>query len=299
MVTSRQAIDYNTLRSLLFVPTLNDKFIDTAHTRGAHAIILDLEDAIASDQKAHAREALKGAVQRIRLHPATVLARVNNDPALLEEDLRAAVFAGVDGVLIPKVDNSEMLRQSDSLITSFERQADIEQGAVKTLALIESPMGMFNLREIAQASARLVGLGFGCEDFASCMGIEPTTQALSMPAQQLAMVARAFNLAALGIPGSIGDFTDTAGFRQLVLLAKSYGFTGTPGIHPRQITVINEAFHPSAAEIAHARRVLDAFEQARRRGEGAVALDGKMIDLPIVERARRTLDAARRGTDAG
>lgn len=291
MVTSQKSVVYNTMRSLLFVPALNDKFIDTAHSRGAHAIILDLEDAITDDKKGEARAALSGAVQRIRPHAIPVLARVNNDPALLEDDLRAAVLARVDAIMIPKIDSPDMLRHSAGLISLFEREAEIEQGSIKILALVESPLGMFNLREIAQASPRLAGLGFGSEDYASCLGIEPTVQALSMPAQQLAMVARAFNLAALGIPGSIGDFRDTDAFLRLVRQAKSYGFTGTPGIHPKQIAVINEAFQPNAVEIEHARRVLQTYEEAQSKGAGAVALDGKMIDLPIVERARRTLAA--------
>lgn len=285
-------ISYDALKSLLFVPALNDRFIDNAHTRGAQAVVLDLEDSIIYERKLDARTALASAVKRIQPHGFPILVRVNNTPELLVDDLRAAVQSGANAILIPKIDTAEMLRHADELITRFESEANIPNQTIKHVALIESPTGIFNLPHIVHASERLRGLGFGSEDYAALLGIEPTTDALSVPAQQLAVVARACGLAAWGIPGSIGDFNDTEGFLNLVRKARTFGFTGTLGIHPKQIAVINIGFQPSEEERSLAQRIIEAYETAQRNGSGAVALDGKMIDAPIVERARRTLAAS-------
>ncbi|WP_353154172.1 CoA ester lyase [Pollutimonas bauzanensis] len=282
---------FNTLRSLLFVPALNDKFIDGAHTRGAEGIIFDLEDSIIYDRKLAARDALASAVARVRPHALPLLVRVNNLPELLEDDLHAAVAAGADAILIPKVDTPDLLRDADRMITAFEQQAHRQPGSVKYMALIESAKGMFNIAQILQTGGRLRGLGFGSEDFAASLGVEPDAQALSAPAQSMALAARAFDLAAWGLPGSIADFNDTEAFEQLVRKAKAYGFTGALGIHPKQIELINKAFRPSPEDLVQAKRIIDAYEQALSNGAGAVALDGKMIDAPIVERARRLVGA--------
>lgn len=286
---SPSTTSFNTLRSLLFVPALNEKFIAGAHTRGAQAVVLDLEDSIIYERKPQAREALASAMATIRPHGLPLLVRINNLPELIEADLRAAVLAGADAILIPKVDTAAMLQDADKLIATYEKQAGRAPGSVRYIALIETPKGIFNLPEILSASARLCGLGFGSEDFAAVLGVEPDSDALSVPAQNVALAARAFDLAAWGLPGSIGDFNDTEAFLKLVRKAKAFGFTGTLGIHPKQITLINTAFNPSPEERTQAQRIIDAYETAQKNGAGAVALDGKMIDAPIVERARRML----------
>jgi len=291
-MTSKE-IRFNTIRSMLFVPALNDKYIASAHTRQAQAIILDLEDSITLDNKHAARQSLAGAVAKLHGHQLPVFVRVNNRNDYLRADLKAAVEAGADAVVIPKVQTAEELRLIDDWLTELERSNRMAPCSIRYLGLVETPLGMFNLREIVQASTRLVGLGFGSEDYAAALGVEPSVDAMTLPAQQLAMVARAFDLAALGTPGSIGNFEDEQAFYEQVLIAKSLGFTGASGIHPRQIQAINRAFAPTEAELQWARSVVQAYEDAREQGLGAVALDGKMIDVPIVERARRVLDSVR------
>lgn len=280
---------FESLHSLLFVPALNDRFIERAHERGADAVIFDLEDSIVYDHKKAARDALGSALSRVRPHGLPMLVRVNNLRELLERDLQAAVAAGADAILLPKIDTPDMLRDAERMISAFERQSDREAGAVKYIALIESPTGLFNMADILRTGGRLRGLGFGSEDFAAALGVEPDADALSAPAQQVALAARAFGLAAWGLPGSIANFDDVHAFAGLLRKAKAYGFTGALGIHPKQINVINSAFRPSDEDLADARRIIDAYEQALAGGAGAVALDGKMIDAPIVARARRLL----------
>ncbi len=291
MPTEHVYDNFNTLRSLLFVPALNDKFIKGAHTRGAQGVIFDLEDSIIYDRKLAARDALDSAIAQVRPHGLPLLVRINNLPELLEGDLRAAVMAGADAILIPKVDTPELLRDAHRLITSFEKEAQRTAGSVKYIALIESPKGVFNIGQILQTGGRLRGLGFGSEDFAASLGVEPDADTLAVPAQNVALAARAFDLAAWGLPGSIADFNDVQGFEKLVRKAKAFGFTGALGIHPKQIETINAAFRPSPEDLAQAQRIIDAYQQALDSGAGAVALDGKMIDAPVVERARRLIGA--------
>jgi citrate lyase subunit beta/citryl-CoA lyase len=281
--------NFATIHSLLFVPALNDRFIASAHTRGADGVIFDLEDSISLDRKAAARDALASAVARVRPHGLPLLVRVNNAPDLLEQDLQAAVAAGADAILLPKIDNAEMLVAANLLVTGFERDAGREQGSTEFIALIESPKGLLNAAEIARIPSRLGGLGFGSEDYAAVLGVAPDVEAMTFPAQQVALAARAHGLAAWGLPGSIAGFEDVNAFERLVRMAKAFGFTGALGIHPKQIEAINNAFRPSAEELAYARRVVAAYETAAASGAGAVALDGKMIDAPVVERARRLL----------
>lgn len=281
---------FTAIHSLLFVPALNDRFIANAHNRGADAVIFDLEDSIAPDRKTAARAAITSAITTVRPHGLPLLVRINNSPDLIEPDLRAAVAGGADAILFPKVDNVQQLQAADLLIARFERETGRAPGSTWVIALIESPIGLLNAPQIASSGGRLRGLGFGSEDYAAVLGIAPEPEAMSFPAQQVALAARAHGLAAWGLPGSIAGFDDVDAFAQLVRKAKAFGFTGALGIHPKQIESINQAFRPTDAELAYAQRVLTAYEDAVASGAGAVALDGKMIDVPVVERARRLLD---------
>ena len=284
---------FNTLHSLLFVPALNEKFIASAHTRQADAVIFDLEDSIIHTQKNAAREALFSALGQVRPHGLPMLVRVNNEAVHFEADVRAAVRAGADAILIPKTDDADILIEVDQLISQFEFEFTRQPGTVKFIALIESPKGLFNIASILQTQGRLIGLGFGSEDFAASLGVEPDAYALSEPAQRIALAARAFDMLAWGLPGSIANFNDLPAFEQLVRKAKAFGFTGALAIHPNQISAINAAFRPSAAELALAERIIAAYQLAQDAGLGAVALDGKMIDAPVVERARRLMQSQR------
>ncbi|QJC57360.1 Citrate lyase subunit beta [Polaromonas vacuolata] len=284
---------FNTLHSLLFVPALNEKFIASAHTRQADAVIFDLEDSIIHTQKNTAREALFSALGQVRPHGLPMLVRVNNEAVHFEADVRAAVRAGADAILIPKTDDADILIEVDQLISQFEFEFTRQPGTVKFIALIESPKGLFNIASILQTQGRLIGLGFGSEDFAASLGVEPDAYALSEPAQRIALAARAFDMLAWGLPGSISNFNDLPAFEQLVRKAKAFGFTGALAIHPNQISAINAAFRPSAAELALAERIIAAYQLAQDAGLGAVALDGKMIDAPVVERARRLMEKKR------
>ena len=276
-------------RSLLFVPADAQAFIAKAAIRGADVIVLDLEDGVAPAAKQDARAALGGAVRQLQQRGATVHVRVNHVPALLLDDLRGAVVAGADGIVVPKIDTPEQLAQIDAMLGREEVSADKAGLAIGLLGLVESPLGIVQAAAIAKASPRLVALCFGSEDLAAAMGVEPSPESLCWPAQSMAFAAMAAGLTALGLPGSVGNFTDLAAYRAIVQRAKRLGMRGATCIHPAQVPILNEVFGVSEQDAREAERVVDVFDAALRAGKGAVSLDGRMIDEPIANRARHLL----------
>lgn len=276
-------------RSLLFIPALADKFLAKAHQRGADGIILDLEDSIAPARKTDARRALAGAISKLRPHRLDILVRINAGWRLAVRDLEAAVTAGVSTIVVPKAANAGHIKALDEIIGELEIEQGLPGGAIGLFALIETPAALLKVEEIAQASPRMRALTLGAEDFALAMGAEPGPTLLSGPCQAVVIAAKAAGCAALGHPGSIAEFSDLEAFRSAVRLGRELGCEGGSAIHPAQVAVLNEIFTPSAAEIDFARRCVGAYEHALQTGSGAISLDGKMIDIPVYERARNLL----------
>lgn len=274
-------------RSLLFIPADSDRFLAKAANRGADLIVLDLEDGVAPSAKTDARNALAAAVGLLRSQGVTVYVRVNNEATLLASDVQAAVAAGATGILLPKVEAASQLAQLDALVDALH-QADTSS-PVRFVGLVETPLGLLATPQISKASPRLVALCFGVEDFSTAMEIEPVPDSMLWPAQAMAVAASAAGLVPIGLPGSVADFTDLAAYRSLVMRARSIGMRGAPCIHPAQVEILNEVFGGTADEIAAARRVLAVFDAAVREGRGAIALDGRMIDAPVANRARAFL----------
>lgn len=268
-------------RSLLFLPATSPQLLAKATERGADALIVDLEDSVPPARKAEARSLATTALRDLAARGAEVLLRVNADPALLDDDL-ALVQPGVAvTVMLPKV---EAATQVEALATKC---AALGQGG-PVAALIETPRGVLEAARIA-AVPGLCAIGFGAEDFAAALGLAPSPAALAMPAQWVGLAAHAQGLAYWGLAGSVAETADMEAFGALVRQSRQLGFTGSVCIHPRQVPVVNEGFGPTPEELAWARRVVVAAEEARARGEGAVLLDGRMIDRPIEDRARRWL----------
>ena len=273
-------------RSLLFIPADADRFIAKGAERGADVIILDLEDGVAPSSKAAARAALLAAVQQLQQGGATVYVRVNNEPDLLDGDVTAAVASGADGIVMPKVDAPGQLVQLDSDLAREELNSSREPQVMRVIALIETPQGVCHAPDIARASPRLVAMCFGAEDFATAMGIDPLTEGMSWPAQAVAIAAAAAGIQPLGLPGTVGDFSNPEAYRALAVHARRIGISGAVCIHPAQVQVLNDVFGGTDAEAAAATRLLEAFDAGIAQGKGAIALDGKMIDVPIATRAR-------------
>ena len=274
---------------MLFVPADTDRFIAKAGTRGADALILDLEDAVARPAKATARANLAAFTPRLQQSKVPVYVRVNNEPELLAADLEAAIASGADGLLMPKVDTPAQVLQLDADMRWLEEKHGRRAGSIPVLALIESPLAICNVVAIANASKRLSGLLFGVEDFGATMDMESRPEGMTGPAQTMAIAAAAAGLQPMGLPGSVADFSNPEAYRALAVLARRIGLRGTICIHPAQVPIVNEVFGGSEAEAASARSLLEVFDAAVAAGKGAVAHEGRMIDEPIAIKARRFL----------
>jgi citrate lyase subunit beta / citryl-CoA lyase len=281
------------IRAYLFTPAHEARFTDRAHQRGADAVLLDLEDSVPPGQKARAREILPGVVaglsERLTAQGAQLVIRVNRDLANCVADLQVACRAGVSAIMLPKVSGPDHIRLIDEFLCSCEREAGLTERQTGLIALIETPGALQQVAEIARASKRLTALVIGTEDFSMECGFDPTPENLFAPCQQIIVAARAAGIEAIGLPGSIAEVQDIAHYTQTVQRAKAMGFDGVLCIHPKQVAVVNDCFAISAAERDQAQRIVDAYDTALAQNRGAVMLDGKMIDPPVVARAQAVL----------
>jgi citrate lyase subunit beta/citryl-CoA lyase len=276
--------------SMLFVPADTDRFLAKAGRRGADALILDLEDAVARPAKAAARANLAAFVPRLQQDARVpVYVRVNNEPDLLGPDLEAAIAAGPDGLLVPKVETPAQVVRLDADMRALEERFGRTPGGTRVVALLESPLAICSAQAIAQSSPRLAALLFGTEDFGAAMGIASTPESMALPAQMMALAAAAAGLQPMGLPGTVAEFTDLQAYRAVAMNAKAIGMRGAICIHPSQVAVINEVFGGTAEEADAARRLLAVFDASVAAGRGAVAHEGRMIDEPIAVKARRFL----------
>lgn len=291
-------VDQPLWRSLLFVPATAERHVAKAHTRGADAIIVDLEDAVAPSEKARARNLLPDVIGTVGQAGADVLVRINRPWRMAIADLEAAVLPDVAAIVLTKTDSAEHVVFADEVISELEVDRSIQPGSVGLFVLIETAKGYLNVQEIVHASPRLRAVSVGMEDFADVIGMpEVDTEALLAYNRQVHVAARDAGLLMLGYPGSIADFSDLELFRKNIRRARRLGFDGGPCIHPAQVPILNEEFMPSEAEVERARRIVELYDQAKADGAGAVAFEGKMIDEPVYRRAQGTLASWRRVHD--
>lgn len=275
-------------RSLLFVPAAAPQRWAKAHTRGADAIIVDLEDSTQPEAKAQARSLATDAVRMLAANGAQVTVRINNDPEHLEADLEAVVMEGLRAIVLPKVEEPGEIAALSTALEALEYERGLERLAIKVIAVIESPRALERVREIADGP-RLIGISLGSEDFALALGRPPAPLSLGLAAQTISYAASARDLMGLAMASGIGNFTHLEAFGQAAIHAHAMGLTGAMCIHPSQVPVLNECFGVSQAELADARAILAAWEG---RTDGVVSHNGRMIDQPVAERARRLLAAA-------
>ena len=276
-------------RSMLFVPANVERFVDKAHTRGADAIILDLEDSIMPAEKAEARACVADAAAKVGRGGADVLVRINRPWRLAVADLEAVVSPAISALILPKVPDAGHIRAIAEIVDELEAERGMRIGHTRFDALLETPDAIFRAREIAGAHPRLVAMNTGSEDLATEMRMPPEPDGLFHPSMRVALAARAAGILPLGFIGTLADFTDLDGFRALIRRARKLGFEGASCIHPAQVPILNEEFAPTADEVDYARRVIAAADEAAAAGRGSATVDGKMIDIPIVDRARLTL----------
>lgn len=278
------------LRSLLFVPAIRPRFIEKAPDSGADAVILDLEDSVPPGEKAAARTAAPEAVRQMTARGATVWVRVNGlDTGLLEDDLYAVVAPGIAGICLPKANDAEIVQQVDAYLTLLEKVRGIEAGSLRMAVWVETAKAVMSVQRVLAASPRLLAANFGAEDYTADLGIvrSDDLREVDLARTQVAIAAHAAGVLALDTPSA--EFRDLERVRREAAYARSIGYRGKHCIHPDQVAVCNQVFGLSEAETTWAQRVIEVYEDAERKGLGAVALDGAMVDRPVYVRALRLL----------
>jgi citrate lyase subunit beta/citryl-CoA lyase len=278
-------------RSLLYVPATSERFIAKAHLRGADAVILDLEDAVAPGRKAEARAGLAAAVPAVA-RGGDAAVRINRPLDQAVADIDAAVAAGADALVLTKLMGPEHLRLLEEVVEAAEARHGRTPRAVRLIGLVETLAAVPLLGAIAVANPRLVALGAGREDLAAELEAEPGTLPLQQIAIATLMAARAAGILPLGSLAPFAGLEDLEAYRAGLARSRAMGFACASCIHPAQVAVINEEYGARPEEVARARRLVQAFEAALAEGRGAVAFEGAMVDLPIVERARALLRRA-------
>ncbi len=281
------------IRSLLYVPAASQRFIAKAHERGADAIVLDLEDSVTPERKISARAALGDAVPAAGQNGAAVFVRINALPQLTIDDATAACRAGAHALMVPKVRNAAQIKRLARHLDVVEREIGRTQRML-LIPMIETPAALFEARAVAAAGTRVLGLNAGGEDLAAALGAEPTPEVLHLPKLLVHLAAKAAGVLSFGLIRSVADFRDADGIAAAARQARAFGFDGATCIHPSVVPILNEAFAPSAEEAARAQRLIAAAEEAAERGEGAFLIEGRMVDAPVVARARALLSRSQR-----
>ncbi len=284
------------IRSLLFVPGNRVDMMEKAMDLPADALILDLEDSVPPQEKDRAREVVSANLPKMFKEGRPVFVRINPlMSGLTDEDLAAVVSKYVACISLPKVEEGIDLEALGTKMEWFEGERNIEGRSLAILPWIENPRALRNSYKIATASRRVMGLAFGADDYTLNMGIQRSKdcEELKYPRQVIAVDARAADILPLDTP--YVDYKDKEGLIEDCKRAKQAGFAGKFAIHPSQIDIINEAFSPTALEIDEAHRIIDAFDKAVAKGSAVASLNGRMIDTPVAERAKRLLEKARRG----
>ncbi len=280
-------------RSHLFVPGSRADLLEKAGRFPADILCLDLEESVLPGDKERARELVHAAVGWLANAGRGVHVRVNSiESGYTRDDLAAVVQGGLAGVVLAKTQSPQDVRDVDVLLREQELAHEIKPGAMELIVAIESARALLRSEEISRASTRLVALMLGGEDFAFDMGVQRTREGRELEHARavIGTCARAAGLVALDTP--FADIQDIDGLVADAERAKAAGFGGKYVIHPGHIEPVHRVFSPSEAEVAYARKVLGAWDGAQAQGLGAVQLDGRMVDRPIVERARRVIEQA-------
>ena len=280
-------------RSMLFLPGNAPKMIINGNYLGSDAVIFDLEDAVAPDQKDAARLLVKNVLGALEFDRVETIVRINSiDTPYWQKDLEAIVPCRPNIIMLPKTGTARDVEVVDDYLAALEEKLGMEVGTVRLMPLIETALGIENAYFIASARKRVVALFLGAEDLTADLRCKRTKEGREIDYARSRMVnaARAAGVDVYDTPFT--DVNDDEGIVADATYAKSLGFTGKASISPRHITAINTVFSPTKADIAYAYEVMDAIAEAKAQGKGAIALRGKMIDAPIVARAQQTIAAA-------
>lgn len=283
------------MRSLLFIPGNNANMLAKAVTCAPDVLVPDMEDSIPDAEKDSARSTIAECLPRLAAHPALLMPRVNSlRTEWFEADVAAIAAPGVWGIAIGKIESAADVSKISETLARAEQRAALDVGSLRLVPWIETALAIVNCYEICTASERIAAVSFGGEDYSADLGVDRLDDETNVmfARSTICNAARAAGVLALDTP--YFQFRNAEGLAMSCIASKRLGFKGRFAIHPAQIGVINTSYSPSDADIVEAQRVIAAFEEAERTGRGSTSLDGRVIDVPVVKRARALLAHAAR-----
>jgi len=280
-------------RSALYVPGNDPSMIQNAGIFGSDCIVLDLEDAVSIEEKDSARLLVRNALKSIDYGDTEVIIRINSlYTPFGREDLEIIGRVHPDGIRLPKTESAKDIKQVDRILAQIETEEGFEKNSIKIMPTIESAVGLFNVFEIVKASKRITLINFGAEDYTADIGAERTREGKEL-FQIRTRILLAARVAGIQIQDSVfSHVRDIEGLIKETKFIKQLGFDGKSVIHPTQIEPVHQVFTPTREEIILANRIISAIEEAKKKKSGVISLDGRMIDAPVVTKAKRILKYA-------
>ena len=278
---------------MIFVPGNRRDMLEKAGTFEADVIVADLEDSVPPSEKLNARRLVRELAPTLCPQGQKLMVRLNSlDTGLTQGELGEVISPDLYAVSVGKIDSPLDIRELERIISNQERRAGLPTGQIKLVPWVETARAVMSVEEIAIASPRVVALAFGGEDYTNDMGVRrsDTGEELYFARARIGVAARAARAQALD--SVYVRYQDSDGLKQDIQTALDLGFKGKFAIHPSQLAAINQMFSPSPDEVEYARKVVDVWEKAEVQGRGSAALDGRMIDVPVVKRARNLLELA-------
>ena len=278
------------LRSLIFVPGNNQRFLDKAKNLEADIVCFDLEDSVPLEEKESARHLIKEALTKRSEYKSEVYVRTNSPiSGMVFDDLNEILQKGIDGIVIPKVNNVSELKKIEKIMINMEKKRKLKQTDI--IPSIESAEGVVNTYAIASSSKRIPAIVFGVFDLLNDLGVEYTKQAEGAKYSRAKIPVDAKAAGKYAIDAIWQDLDDKPGLEQDCMMAKSLGYVGKSIIHPNQIEIAHRIFYPASWEIEWARKVIEAYTIAKQKKKGATKVDGKMIDEVHFKRAKALLES--------
>ena len=281
-------------RTMMFMNAQRPGLIKDAYIYGVDSIILDLEDAVAENQKDAARFSLYHALRSIDYGETEVLVRMNGlETPHWQEDIRVCVAGGADGVRIAKCESADDVKCIEEHVRAAEKEFGVEEGRTLLMAALESPKGILNAREFCQASDRMLGVAISGGDFRKSMHVRPVRSGIEINTARSLMLLAAREAGIQCFDTVFTALDDEEGFRAEVELDHAMGFDGKSLINPRQIAYVHQTFAPTPQEIATAELYVRSFEEQSKQGVGVYTVNGKMVDIPFIEDASRVIALAK------
>jgi len=281
-------------RALLYMPGDDRRKIEKSTTLGVDCICMDMEDGVAANKKAEARAVIAKAMKELDFGTSERCIRINSIGSGLEKhDLVAALATNPDSIVVPKIETAEQVKWVSEHIETYELSSNQNIGSIRLLIGVETAKGILNLKEIASADKRLEAIIFGAEDYAASVGATRTRTATEVLYARSAVVTACAANDLQAIDMVYTDFRDLEGLRVEAEQGAGLGFSGKQVIHPNQVVPVQVAFTPSDEAIEHAKRIVETFESSQKEGKGAYALDGKMVDMPLLKNAQKVLERAK------